>query len=152
MNDRPCPQFNRLAALAASCLLAATAPAGGAGAHPDADLVALQRLIGDAACSDDAQCQTLAVGASGCGGPAAYLAWSTLRSTAPALQAAAAPLAAWRPGTVRGEASVCRVLPDPGAHCVRGPRPASGVKQPPGPPLGTCRLREHRSDDVLPLK
>ncbi len=103
--------------------------------HPERDQAALQALIGDAACHDDTQCRTLPVGSLACGGPASYLPWSTLRSDESALKAAAAPLAQRRPGSARGEVSICRVLPDPGARCV----PRAGTA------LGTCRLRE-RSD------
>jgi hypothetical protein len=91
--------------------------------------------VGDAACRDNTQCRTLPVGSLACGGPASYLPWSTLRSNEAALKAAAAPLAHRRPGSARGEMSICRVLPDPGARCVPGE----------GTALGTCRLRE-RSD------
>lgn len=101
----------------------------------DRDVAALQALIGDAACRDDTQCRTLPVGTLACGGPASYLPWSTLRSNEAALKAAAEPLAHRRPGSARGEMSICRVLPDPGARCVPGH----------GTALGTCRLRE-RSD------
>ena len=107
----------------------------GADRGPDRELEALQALIGDAACRDDAQCRTLPVGSLACGGPASYMPWSTLRSDEAALKAAAAPLAQRRPGSARGEMSICRVLPDPGARCV----PREGAA------LGTCRLRE-RSD------
>jgi hypothetical protein len=102
---------------------------------PDRELEALQALIGDAACRDDAQCRTLPVGSLACGGPASYMPWSTLRSNEAALNAAAAPLAQRRPGSAPGEMSICRMLPDPGARCVTAP----------GSALGTCRLRE-RSD------
>ena len=134
----------RSAAAAAGLLLAAagclptagtSAPAGRADAAADRDFAALQALIGDAACRDDTQCRTLPVGTLACGGPASYLAWSTLRSDEAALKAAAAPLAHRRPGSARGEMSICRVLPDPGARCVPGEAGA----------LGACRLRE-RSD------
>jgi hypothetical protein len=101
----------------------------------DRELAALQALIGDAACRDNTQCRTLPVGSLACGGPASYLPWSTLRSNEAALKAAAAPLAHRRPGSARGEMSICRVLPDPGARCVPGE----------GTALGTCHLRE-RSD------
>jgi hypothetical protein len=100
---------------------------------PGHDEAALQALVGDAACRDDTQCRTLPVGSLACGGPASYLPWSTLRSDEAALKAAAAPLAQRRPGSARGEVSICRVLPDPGARCVRDG--ADGA-------LGTCRLRE----------
>ena len=103
---------------------------------PGRDEAALQALVGDAACRDDTQCRTLPVGSLACGGPASYLAWSTLRSDEAALKAAAAPLAQRRPGSARGEVSICRVLPDPGARCARDSADSA---------LGTCRLRERSS-------
>ena len=133
-----------LARLATGLLIVAAAgctaaSVGSPGTRTDRDaerqLAALQALIGDAACRDDTQCRTLPVGSLACGGPASYLPWSTLRSDEAALKAAAAPLAQHRPGSARGEMSICRVLPDPGARCV----PREGAA------LGTCRLRE-RSD------
>jgi hypothetical protein len=105
---------------------------GAADDRGDRAFAALQALVGDAACRDDTQCRTLPVGSLACGGPASYLAWSTLRSNEAALNAAAAPLAHRRPGSARGEMSICRMLPDPGARCVR-------VQ---GESFGTCRLRE----------
>jgi len=124
------------AAAGASTAGASTAAGrAGLGERADRDFAALQALIGDAACRDDTQCRTLPVGTLACGGPASYLAWSTLHSNEAALKAAAAPLAHRRPGSARGEMSICRVLPDPGARCVPGEAGA----------LGTCRLRE-RSD------
>lgn len=121
----------------AGLLLGTGACAGPSTTPPaDRDQAALQALVGDAACRDDVQCRTLPVGSLACGGPASYLPWSTLRSDEAALKAAAAPLAQRRPGSARGEVSICRVLPDPGARCVRDSADSA---------LGTCRLRE-RSD------
>ncbi len=109
----------------------------------------LGRLIGDAACTRDAQCHTLAIGVSACGGPASYLAWSSLRSDAAALREAAARDAA-RQGRrlpYGRDPSTCRVLPDPGAVCAR-PGPAAGTT----PSTGRCRLRQNRSTDVAPTQ
>src|SRR5690349_4713970 len=64
----------------------AAATTSGADTEPARALVA---LIGDAACDDDSQCRTIAMGAKACGGPAYYLAWSTKRTDAAALQQAA---------------------------------------------------------------
>lgn len=126
-----------IAAVAIALLLGACAGADASTPVPnDRDQAALQALIGDAACRDDGQCRTLPVGSLACGGPASYLPWSTLRSDEAALKAAAAPLAQRRPGSARGEVSICRVLPDPGARCVRDSAASA---------LGTCRLRD-RSD------
>jgi len=79
----------------------------------------IQALIGDAACNSDAQCHSIGIGVRPCGGPARYLAWSSLRSQASQLKplverhtkAHAAEQAA------EGRMSICTVLPDPGAQC-----------------------------------
>jgi hypothetical protein len=57
---------------AAGAVVVATAP-------PAADvlLAKMRAEIGEAACDDDAQCRSLGVGSRPCGGPEAYLAWST---------------------------------------------------------------------------
>jgi hypothetical protein len=79
----------------------------------------LLELVGDAPCNADAQCQTLAVGANACGGPQAFLAWSTLQTRREELEAAVASqgnsrLAQGRHG---GMISTCAVVVDPGARC-----------------------------------
>ena len=43
---------------------------------------AIRALIGDAACDSNAQCHAVGIGARACGGPSAYLAWSSLRTDA----------------------------------------------------------------------
>ena len=86
---------------------------------------ALQQVIGNAACDTDYQCRTVAIGNRACGGPEAYLAWSTRQTDPAALQDAAArynttQAAAKPPG---GQVSTCEFLSDPGAVCV----PAAAV-------------------------
>ncbi|HEY6132947.1 MAG TPA: hypothetical protein VIW70_03120 [Rubrivivax sp.] len=82
-------------------------------------MAAVRALIGDAACSTDAHCATIAVGAKACGGPEAYLAWSTERSDGRQLEAAAATYNASRLETVvrGGRVSNCALTIDPGAWC-----------------------------------
>lgn len=126
------------AGTAALAACAAAVPPPDAG---DQALAAVRSLIGDAACRDDTQCRTLPVGRLACGGPAAFLAWSTVRSNETDLTAAAAPLAQRRPGSGAGDLSVCRVLPDPGARCV----------VPPGASVGECRLRSRSDGPGAPL-
>ena len=87
---------------------------------PTAAREALAAAIGGAACSSDAQCRTVAVGAKACGGPAAYCPWSMQTAQAPRIQALAdqytqALAAAAPPGRV----STCSVVTDPGAACVQ---------------------------------
>jgi hypothetical protein len=98
---------------------------------------AISALIGDAACDDDSQCRTLAVGAKPCGGPEYYLAWSTKRTDAAALrQAADSALAA--PSVDRGMQSTCVFVTDPGAYCAS----ATGQQRDAAStPRRFCRLR-----------
>lgn len=122
---------HRLASRAAAPLLAwaaltscaqPTPPA--AGAEPEAARLAreLRTLIGPAACTADAQCRTLPVGAKACGGPAGYLAWSTAGTDAGQLQALAARQAQAQQRELErsGMRSNCAVVTDPGAACVAG--------------------------------
>ncbi|HEX6706379.1 MAG TPA: hypothetical protein VF169_16585 [Albitalea sp.] len=120
--------------LGAACASESVAPATGLAGRGGADKV--QALIGDAACETDAQCDTIGVGAKACGGPAAYKAWSRLRTDPAALQAAAQDEAAARIGAIAGSGrvSTCSVVPDPGAWCdATQPRATA--------PAGVCRLR-----------
>lgn len=106
---------------------AAVQPAPSAPSSPSTvsagDLLAqIRQAIGTPTCSNSAECRTLAVGARACGGPEAYLAWSTLHGDAGRLQALGE-----RSKTVRqqelkrsGEMSTCIHNPDPGASCVAG--------------------------------
>jgi len=103
------------------------APAADAAATP-------QALLGDAACQADAQCATVGIGAKACGGPASYLAWSTLRTDGERLRTLVQREAdaQRKQMAARGEMSNCAMVPDPGAYCDR--TQASGG-------LGVCRLR-----------
>ena len=105
-----------LIALAAG--LSLTACAGKPEAAPDTALQ-VSRLIGDAACSSDADCATVGIGALACGGPQAYAAWSTKHTDAQALQQAVARDRSARELQIAksGQQSICRVVPDPGAIC-----------------------------------
>lgn len=82
----------------------------------------LRAVVGPAACSSDAQCRSLAVGAKACGGPAGYLAWSTQGTDEQKLKALAARQAdAQRRETeTSGMRSNCAMVTDPGAACVAG--------------------------------
>jgi len=85
----------------------------------------IERLIGDAACSDDAQCRALPLGAKACGGPEAYVAWSTARTDARQLEALAARYKEARIARNQrlGLVSDCSIVPEPPVRCV----PASGA-------------------------
>jgi hypothetical protein len=106
--------------------------------EPADSVVAIRALIGDAACDNDAQCRTVGIGARACGGPSAYLAWSSLRTDAQTIAAAAARQSEARRQELiaRGAVSTCIALPDPGAYCA----PAAPSASAPGV-THTCRLR-----------
>lgn len=96
--------------------------AGGALAAetPAQALHQVRNLIGDATCSDDVQCRTVAIGNRACGGPDAYIAWSTQKTDADALQRAVNhySLVQSQGASVRGRTSICSVAIDPGAVCL----------------------------------
>ena len=85
--------------------------------------------IGDAACDSDDQCRTLGVGAKACGGPEAYIAWSSkVNGKGARLTALAAAHTAEREreNERSGMRSNCSVTPDPGAMCI--PRPQDRLR------------------------
>lgn len=122
-----------LLAWAAFTSCAQTPPAAPAAPTPPAPPVAveaesvrlgreLRALIGPAACSSNSQCRTLAVGAKACGGPAGYLAWSTVGTDAERLADLAARQARAHKREIEasGMLSNCAMVADPGAACVAG--------------------------------
>jgi len=100
-------------------------------------------LIGDAICDSHDQCRSLAFGAKACGGPQAYLAWSTYRTDETGLNAAAKQYASARRDEIKasGMASDCSLVADPGAYCAPVEAATSAV---PGGPVRACRLRSVR--------
>lgn len=125
--------------------------AGGAFAGPRQEqaLKEVRSIIGDAACSTDAQCRTVAIGSRVCGGPDAFLAWSIRKTDPKALQRAAerynaAQAAEQPPGSRR---SICTVLVDPGAVCRAAPRVSAG-----GMVAKSCTLRPKTSTPALPSR
>jgi hypothetical protein len=80
----------------------------------------IERLIGDAACRDDGQCRALPLGAKPCGGPEAYVAWSTASTDARQLEALAARYREARSARNQrlGLVSDCAVVPEPPVRCV----------------------------------
>lgn len=89
------------------------APAGG-DARPQ-----VRQLIGDAVCTTDADCRTIAVGDKACGGPESYLAWSARQTDPQALAAAAERYTSERKAQNQqsGMVSNCAFVTDPGARC-----------------------------------
>lgn len=82
----------------------------------------IRAMIGSASCSEASQCRTLPVGARACGGPEAYLAYSTANLSEPALQALAERYSAERraENEKSGMSSTCQIIQDPGAECRAG--------------------------------
>jgi len=99
-------------------------------------LALVQTLIGSASCQTDAECRTVAIGHKSCGGPEAYLAWSTAVTNAEALAPAVADHnAAQQAAQVTdGRVSNCQFVVDPGAVCRAAPAPAGGIAR-------TCQLQ-----------
>ena len=91
-----------------------TAPGQGA------TMAQLKAAIGPAACTSNAECKTIGIGAKACGGPGGYIAWSQRDTNAELVRTLAAKTTEERKAQIaaRGEMSTCRVTPDPGAVCV----------------------------------
>lgn len=89
---------------------------------PSDTLGSLRALAGDAACSDSAQCRTLPLGARACGGPEAYMAYSTAKGSEAQLRSLAERYQAERRAANKasGMMSTCQFMPDPGAVCQAG--------------------------------
>jgi hypothetical protein len=119
---RPFP-FLILLACVTCVACAATAKAPKQKAAPAGDTLAqIRALIGDATCTDSSQCRTLPIGARPCGGPQAYLPWSTAKTDGVALGVLAEQFKKEREAALAasGELSDCRFYPDPGAVCRAG--------------------------------
>lgn len=102
-------------------LLAACAGHGGAQAPASNDTLArIHALVGTPSCSEDNQCRSLPLGESLCGGPEAYLAYSTVRASEAEVEALGAIYQAERRKAQAGHVSACIVHADPGAICRAG--------------------------------
>jgi hypothetical protein len=114
-----------------SFFIACSGCAGGIAAAPalapSAVLLQINAMAADNGCSASAQCHTLPLGARACGGPQAYLAWSSAHTDGAALRLLGERYAQQEKTRIAasGEMSDCRMLADPGAECR----------------AGTCRLR-----------
>ena len=110
----------------------------------------IRQLIGKGHCKKDADCRTLAIGLKACGGPEAYLAWSTANTDEPVLMVAAQRYANARRlqlDKAGAPASNCAVVSDPGAHCLastdEGAETPASVNATPVAPRH-CALRSTR--------
>ncbi len=84
--------------------------------------MALRALGRAAACTSDQQCKAVALGAKPCGGPEAYMAYSTAQSSPDKVKALAERYRKEREqeNKASGLASDCSFLMDPGAQCRAG--------------------------------
>lgn len=120
---RPFPFLLLLACVTCvACAATASRPAKPTAAPAGATLGQIRALIGPATCTDQSQCHTLALGARPCGGPQAYLPWSSAHTDGAALAVLGARFRQEREAAIAasGELSTCQFLPDPGAVCRAG--------------------------------
>jgi hypothetical protein len=108
--------------LVSGCLSACQAQPVASVVAPAAEAALLARLrteIGDARCSPDAQCRSLAIGHKACGGPQQWWAWSTATARLERLQPWADELAVLQKQRqeASGRVSNCLYVADPGAVC-----------------------------------
>jgi hypothetical protein len=106
----------------AACTAAGPVPPAAPAKSEDAAalLVRMRSMVGIAACTESAQCRTVAVGAHACGGPEGYLPYSTAVTLAAPLEALAVRHAERRRAetAASGALATCNVIPDRGAVCV----------------------------------
>jgi len=113
-----------LAACALGVLQVACAapPAKTAPADTSALSRQLREQIGDAACTANDQCHTMAIGHKACGGPETYAVWSSMASDGKKLRelADAYTQARKQESEQSGRVSDCSLVNDPGARCEAG--------------------------------
>jgi hypothetical protein len=92
-----------------------------------AAMAQIEALIGEAPCRVDNDCRVIGVGATACGGPDAYRAWSVMYTDGPLLETLVARDAAARRQEMerRGIASTCAILPVPGVACAAPASPSA---------------------------
>jgi hypothetical protein len=80
---------------------------------------AIDSEVGQAKCSGDQQCRTLAIGANPCGGPESYLAYSTLNTDVEQLKNLAEQYRITRKTlhVKTGTMGACIVIPEPEVQC-----------------------------------
>ncbi|UTY55769.1 hypothetical protein [Massilia sp. erpn] len=123
--------------LAAVLCGACAAPAPPAAAPPPsgvvdtrdaaATLARIRALAAHNSCSSSSQCHSLPLGAKACGGPEAYLPWSSASTDGAHLHALAQRYQALRVKENAGLASDCSLVDDPGAVCRAGRCQAGGA-------------------------
>jgi hypothetical protein len=112
-----------LAMAGSACSGVGSAPPAASTPAPAPTLLAqLRAEIGAAACDNNGQCQTIAVGHKACGGPESYLAWSSKAGNGAAIRRLAEAHGAQRKAEnlASGMMSTCSAVMDPGASCTAG--------------------------------
>lgn len=101
---------------------AAPPPAKTAPADTSALSRQIREQIGDAACTANDQCHTIAIGHKACGGPETYAVWSSAVSDGKKLRelADAYTQARKQEAEQSGRVSDCSMVNDPGARCEAG--------------------------------
>jgi hypothetical protein len=105
-----------------SGLVAAPTPPATTAPAAAGPLAQIRALAADTSCTSSAQCHTLALGARACGGPQAYMAWSSAHTDGAALRLLGERHAQQEKARIAasGEMSDCRMIADPGAECRAG--------------------------------
>jgi hypothetical protein len=85
-------------------------------------LTRIRALAGTPACSSDAQCHSLPLGARACGGPESYLVWSSASTSQAEIEALGERYKEERraANAASRRVSTCQFLMDPGAVCRAG--------------------------------
>lgn len=118
----------------AAAVAAQSVPAGAESADT---LQRIDALLGSRACSAEAQCRVIGVGARSCGGPESYHSYSTLDVDEAALRRLVTQHAEARLQTAqrRGEISTCDMQEPPSVICR-----FSAAQAAPGTRSGVCTL------------
>jgi len=79
----------------------------------------IREAVGDAACTANDQCKTIAIGHKACGGPETYMVWSTAVTDGAKLRSLAEAYTQARKNESEqsGRVSDCALVTDPGARC-----------------------------------
>jgi hypothetical protein len=101
--------------------------------------------IGTPQCTQDQQCQTIAIGHKACGGPEYYLTWSSAHTSSTVLKKLAARYSKLREAehARTGGLSTCILVTDPGAMCQVGQAGDAGD-------TGVCVLKTGGKGGALP--
>jgi len=100
-------------------------PADAGGGDPNLELASvrseIRQLAGDGRCKEDSQCRAIPIGKRDCGGPDAYVVFSTLTAKTAALEARAAEYTALQEEILRDRSGVgpCEIILEPKLACIQ---------------------------------